>query len=353
MDGCGKLVEVEQPEAGVSCFYMGDKWDIAIEPLCWLSESLDPVNWGVAEAELPRAVLEERRHRVQGAGLGISFAKEVRKHVDVPIGLIICSHGGTSMAQWDPRLADKGGHSLYGAMLRKVNKLGGKVKGCLWYQGESQTSAELTPLYIEQMEFWVASLRKDVSCLELPFIYAQLSVFYVLEPDERWPNSAWWNQIQQHQYALESTVPHAAMVPTIDAGLADIIHLDTPSLIRLGQRMAWQALRLAYGKQVAEVGPRPAEFSWNAQRTELRIALSGVNDRLVGEGKLLGFRVEKDKQRYGLTASIIEESQHIVLRFEQSIPIECELSHGAGFNPAVSIKDSKGIPLLVFGPVIL
>ncbi len=274
MDGVGRLGDIQQLETGISCFYMGDRWDIAAEPLCWLMESIDPVNWHVPEEELQHAIREERQFRQHGAGLGISFAKEVRKHVNVPIGLISCSHAGTSMTHWDPLLADKGGYSFYGAMLRRVKQIGGKVKGCLWYQGESDTGLETAPLYYDRMHAWVTALRKDLNDAQLPLIYAQLSVFYVLEPDARWPDSALWNRVQQDQLALERALPFVAMVPTIDASLVDIIHLDTASLWQLGQRMAWQALRVAYGLQVSETGPRLAGFSWNADRTELKIAFS-------------------------------------------------------------------------------
>ncbi|SDW05899.1 sialate O-acetylesterase [Paenibacillus sp. CF384] len=351
MDGVGKLGDIQHPETGISCFYMGDRWDVATDPLCWLLESVDPINWEVPEAELTRAILEQRQFRQHGAGLGIPFAKEIRQHVQVPIGLIVCSHSGTSMAHWDYRLADKGGHSFYGAMLRRVNKLGGKVKGCLWYQGESDTGAETAPLYYETMVSWVAALRKDLYDPQLPIIYAQLSVFYVLEPDARWPDPALWNRVQADQLALEHAIPYTAMVPTIDADLADIIHLDTESLQQVGRRMAWQALRIAYGTPISETGPRPALFGWNVGRTELTIAMTGINGHLKDVGCVCGFRVEKENRRFPFTAEITEDRLRIRLRFEQSVPVDSQLSHGAGFNPAVNVKDGLGIPLVVFGPV--
>ena len=36
---------------------------------------------------------------------------------------------------------DQGGASLYGAMMRRYEKLGQKVAGLLWYQGESDTES--------------------------------------------------------------------------------------------------------------------------------------------------------------------------------------------------------------------
>ncbi|NBD22287.1 sialate O-acetylesterase [Paenibacillus glycinis] len=353
MDGVGKLGEIPPPETGISCFYLGDRWDVASDPLCWLLESVDPVNREVPDAELARAIAEQRQFRQHGAGLGIPFAKEVRQHVQVPIGLVVCSHSGTSMAHWDYRLAGKGGHSFYGALLRRVDKLGGKVKGCLWYQGESDTGAETAPRYYDAMVSWVAALRRDLNAPRLPFIYAQLSVFYVLEPDARWPDPALWNRVQDDQLALEKAIPHSAMVPTIDAGLADIIHLDTESLRQVGRRMAWQALRIAYGMQVAKRGPRPAGYHWNEERTELTIALSGVNGRLQEIGRACGFRAEAEERSIPFSAELTEDRQRIRLRFAQSVPAACRLSHGAGFNPVVNVKDELGIPLVVFGPIAI
>jgi sialate O-acetylesterase len=37
-------------------------------------------------------------------------------------------------------LKQKGGDSLYGAMIRRFELIGGKVAGVLWYQGESDAS---------------------------------------------------------------------------------------------------------------------------------------------------------------------------------------------------------------------
>ncbi|AZN41470.1 sialate O-acetylesterase [Paenibacillus albus] len=351
MDGVGKLGPIQQPETGISCFYLGDRWDIATDPLCWLLESADPINWEVPEDERPQAILEQRQFRQHGAGLGIPFAKEIRDHVQVPIGLIVCSHSGTSMAHWDYRLADKGGSSFYGAMLRRVNKLGGKVKGCLWYQGESDTGAETAPLYYETMVAWVSALRRDLNDPQLPFIYAQLSVFYVLEPDARWPNSALWNRVQTDQLALENVIPYSAMVPTIDAGLADIIHLDTEALRQVGQRMAWQALRIAYAEPIADTGPRPALFRWNEERTVLTIVFSGINGQLHEVGRVCGFQVASESRRLPFMAELTEDRLRIRLRFEQPVPTASQLSHGSGFNPVVNVKDERGIPLVVFGPV--
>ena len=45
----------------------------------------------------------------------LEIAKEMLRRTGVPQGLIACAHGGTSMAQWSPKLKRLGGDSLYGA----------------------------------------------------------------------------------------------------------------------------------------------------------------------------------------------------------------------------------------------
>jgi len=348
MAGAGKLIDVEEPQDGISCFYMGDRWDRAVEPLCWLSESIDPANWEVPEHQLKAKARADRRDRTLGAGLGLPFAKEVMRHTGVPIGLIICAHGGTSMTDWDSKRLNEGGASHYGALIRKVRQLGGKIKGCLWYQGEAD--AVLGPdhytRYRDRMIEWIADLRRDVGDPNLPLIYAQISSFYTLEPD-----TSGWNRVQHEQYRLEADVAHTAMVPTIDAVLSDMIHLSTGSLREVGTRMGWQALRLAYGQTVSLSGPRPKSFEWNAGRTELAIVLSGVNGSLREVERVFGFTVECDGQCQPLTAEIAKTSGRLLLRFERSIPSGSLLWHGKGYYPTVNLIDGKGIPLAVFGPI--
>jgi len=346
MEGCGKLVGVEQPEDGICCYYMGDRWGIAEEPLHWFNESLDPVHWRVPEEELGTAVVCERRDRSIGAGLGLAFAKEVRRHEGVPVGLIVCAYGGSSMADWGPVRMDESGSTLYGALLRRVRKLGGRVKGCLWYQGEAEANERDAPLYAERLRTWVASLREDLRDSALPFVYAQLSTVHFMDA-----NSSWWNAVQEEQRLAEEALAPAAMVPTVDATLSDIIHVGTESMKEIGRRMAWQALRIAYGRQAYETGPRPGVMRWNEERTLLRLEIEGAHGKLRESDRVYGFSVEADDVPVPVKAAVSQDGRSIELRFEEPVSAVGLLRHGAGFNPTVNVADSKGIPLPVFGPL--
>lgn len=150
MQGVGDLIDVEPPNELVHNFDMADRWMVAEEPLHTLVSAADRVHWPLNDQKQPERYEGEKlrkyiAERKKGAGLGLPFAVEMVRRTGVPVGLLSCAHGGTSMDQWDPALKDKVGDSLYGSMLRRVLAAGGKVKGVLWYQGESDANPAAAP----------------------------------------------------------------------------------------------------------------------------------------------------------------------------------------------------------------
>jgi len=355
MEGCGRLTDVEPPQAGVSCFYLGDRWDLAVEPLNWSLESDDPVHWknwlsnGATREELMKAL---RRDRVLGSGLGLAFGKALLTETGIPVGLIMTASGGTSMSEWDPELKGMEGQSLYGAMLRSVEAAGGKIKGMLWYQGESDATEEAAPKYVERMKQFVSCLRQDLGDTRLPFIYAQLGPVYAqLGLELEWPAEKTWNRIQHDQLLLEQELGDAILVPAIDLSLDDFIHLATDSLIKLGKRMASCALSQVYQITTTEWGPRLSSTSWSADRKELILSFTGLNGRFQTNDRLLGFTLMSEGNPIAHTTRLTEDGKAITLSLEEAAPDVCNLWHGKGVNPVVNTRDQLGYPLPVWGPV--
>ncbi|MGM0882961.1 MAG: hypothetical protein ACQEXQ_18240 [Bacillota bacterium] len=112
--------------------------------------------------------------------------------------------------------------------------------------------------------------------------------------------------------------------------------------------------RLAESKPILDQnpGPRPSGFQWNPERTELEISFEGINGRLVPARQIFGFKVEADGQNQALFGKLTEDGRRVVLSFERPVPAGANLFHGSGRNPLVNVRDSNGIPLPVFGPVV-
>src|SRR6202023_1447306 len=109
-----------------------------------------PVHWPLNAERVPERLTGQPLenyviNRKKGSGLGLPFAVEMVARTGIPVGLVPCAHGGTSMDQWSPALKDREGDSLYGSMYRRFVAVGGRVRGVLWYQGESDASAKAAP----------------------------------------------------------------------------------------------------------------------------------------------------------------------------------------------------------------
>ncbi len=355
MDGCGKLINLEPPSRFVHCYYYDETWGIAKDPLCVLIDSIDPVHWPAEMADPNKraaAAKQDRAFRDYGAGLGVRFGKDLYKATGVPVGLVMCSHGGTSMRQWDPALKDQGGKSLYGSMMRRVKACGGKVAGCLWYQGESDAFETFGETYRADTRRFIQSLRNDLGDPSLPFILVQLAaVFSNLGADDAKFTAA-WNKVQADQLALEADLPNVAVAAAIDSTLSDIIHIDAVSQRRMGARMAKLARRLAFAHDV-ELGPRPARIEFvGAERRTIRVSFEHVNGALTPTRNIRGFLVEKDGAPLEISSCVRgSDGTSVVITLASPVPDGAVLWYGRGIMPVCNLADKGGFAAPVFGPL--
>lgn len=346
MEGVGDLVDLEKPSDKVNSFNMLDNWVEAKDPLHELSSAVDRVHWRKNAAGQPErlegAALEQARAaRKKGAGLGLPFAIEYEKRTGVPVGLLPCAHGGTSMAQWNPDLKAQGGDSLYGSTIRRAELIGGKVKGILWYQGESDANPTAAPLFEKKFVDLVSAFRKDLNAPDLPFYYVQIG---------RHVNgtaAAPWNQIQEIQRTVESKIANSIVFSAVDSDLDDGIHVSTPDLKRIGRGMA----AVAAGK--AKKGPHLDSVSVDGQK--IRVRYSEVNGKLAAQGRVTGFSIANAEGQiqpaiYKVTLDPLDSSA-VVLHFQGKLPEGATLSYGAGRDPVANLRDELGLGAPVFGPL--
>ncbi|MCU6709667.1 sialate O-acetylesterase [Paenibacillus sp. J5C_2022] len=347
MEGVGKLIGTERPSPWVRCFYLNDQWGIANDPLCWFNEASDPVHWKVPEGQKEDAARQERFFREFGAGLGISFGKAMKEYSKVPIGLLMCAHGGTDMEQWDPAGLSDGGQSFYGSMFRRVSAVGGKVRACLWYQGESDAADwKKAAEYKQRFISFIEALRRDSGQPELPIFYAQLNTW--LGEGDVFPV---WNGIQLDQIHMESELSHVALVSTIDLSLSDAIHLSTPALKKLGNRFALLARRLCFQDAAYERGPRVRCCSFaDRERTTLRIEFEHVNGGLRPGKDIRGFRIEHEGAALPVMDCRLDRanSNTVIVKLRESAPDRVELWYGKGFNPVCNLRDGADLAVPVF-----
>ena len=353
MEGVGDLVDVQPPSRLVHSFNMTDRWVLAQEPLHTLVDATDAVHWPLNRDQVPEKWTGQKLEqylatRRKGAGPGLPFAVELAKSTDMPIGLLPCAHGGTSLAQWDPELKNQGGDSLYGSMLRRFREAGGSVKGVLWYQGESDANPAAAPLYEERFRKFVQAVRTDFNQPNLPFYYVQIGRF----ANPAYPQE--WNAIQVAQLHSESEIPAVGMAPAVDLSLDDPIHIDTQDLKRIGVRLAKLACSDLFPRKgncgAVKRGPRPVSALLTGNL--IRVTFSGVNGKLIADGRLSGFSLQGPKNTTLPTLFKARldpaDPSGVLLYVQGEVPKDLEIWYGQGKDPYCNLRDELDMAAPVF-----
>ncbi|MBN1348381.1 sialate O-acetylesterase [candidate division KSB1 bacterium] len=349
MQGVGDLQAAESPDIRVSMFGYDEQWTIASDPLHWLLDSVDPVHQlGLTGEALIAARNSARRNAVVGAGLGLPFAKEMIAQTGVPIGLIPCAHGGTSMTQWDPERRDEGGKSLYGSMYRRFKAIGGNVTGVLWYQGEADANKNASYQFHERFVKFVKAVRTDFDNPELPFYYVQIGRFV-------YNDNQYWNVVQDQQRVCAEEIPYCRVAASVDLELDDPIHIGTPGLKRLGKRLAALALRDIFDRLEIEIGPQFSKITPVIFRQpRYRIQFTGINEHLKSDMRVGGFSI-RDSTGACLNlifkAEITGDGQAIDLFMRSQPAMDSYLWYGYGMNPYCNVVDARDMALPMFGPI--
>lgn len=356
MEGLGDLVDVEQPDPLVHSFDLADHWEVAQEPLHTLVGAADRVHWRRnTQGEYERLTGERLQQYIQerrkGAGLGLPFAVILAKRTGIPIGLIPCAHGGTSMQQWSPALRDQEGDSLYGSLFRRFQAAGGKVRGMLWYQGESDANSKAAPEFANAFQNFVAAVRKDFKQPELPFYYVQIGR-HISDA-----NSRDWNQVQEAQLKAEAALPNAGMVVAADLSLDDGIHVSTPDLKRLGRRLADRVCHDLFPRlaDYGELKPGPRPVAAILKNGVIQVRFTGVNLRLESQGRISGFSIHEStgKEFPAIYKAVVDpaEASTVLLYISGKLPEKAVLWYGFGKDPYINLHDTADFAVPVFGPL--
>jgi len=342
MEGMGYLKDALKPVPHVRAFYMDDNWDTAKDPIHNLSKSVDQVHADLAGGQPPK------RQKHVGVGPGVSFGQEMYRRTGIPQGLISCAHGGTPMLKWAPELKNPGSHSLYGAMLRRFHKNGGRVAGVLWYQGCSDTSSERVKCYRDGMHKLIRSMRRDFRDPNLPIVAVQIAG--VANPSH---NRFFWNRIREEQRLLQENIPNCAVVPAIDLELDDHIHLSGKSQNRLGRRIA-QAMCVLRKEKSAGKPPITLEsicYRKNSLSGNLDIIASfgNVIGELKSSGKPSGFTVGNPNPVNKIYRTDLKGSK-VFIRVKDDAAGNYYLYYGYGLMPFCNITDSADRSIPAFGP---
>lgn len=314
-------------------------------PLNYAPEKIDDVNgkWTVCS---PESVPDF-------SAVGYFFAKNLHAKLKVPVGIILSAFGGTPAEDWtskeallaNPDLADlvadydklttgyrpkgKVMNGLYNGMIAPL--LPFPIKGCAWYQGESNNNNP--EAYQTILTNMIQNWRTDFQNEELPFLIVQIAPHKDMKPE-----------LRESQLVVTHKTPHTALIVTTDCGEENDIH--PPFKQPVGARLALAARGLVYGERLVYNGPTYKSFQVSGKEIVLEFDHVGKGLSTQSSAPLTGFTIAgKDKHFVPATARI-KGKTIVVSSPEVSEPTA--VRYGWSNAPEVNLFNVEGLPASPF-----
>ena len=326
------------------------------------------------------------------SAVGYFFAKNLLSSINVPIGLVDTSVGGTPMKSWisrevmaaDSILKDQVSEcdkdmkefphqmEIYQRKLVSYQKrvadgkppepkpIGPKrpdssyrlsyfhasvirplqpfaIKGVIWYQGESDAGRHA--VFQHQFSTLVAEWRREWGQGEFPWLYVQLAPYS--EAAGRLFPRVWDAQ------SRAQIIPNSAMIVALDHGASDDIH--PPDKQPVGERLALAARGLVYHEAVS--WRSPFFKSLEKQGSDLVVHFDSIGDGLCAKDPELKyvFIAGSDRKFLPATAKLTPDNTLIVSHPEISDPVAVRYGwYSAGDPVGASIFGKNGLPVAPF-----
>ena len=212
--------------------------------------------------------------------------------------------------------------------------------GVIWYQGESNVgrAAQYRTLFPAMIRAWRAAFHDPA----LPFLFVQLPNFddpLVKAP----PGEGSWAELREAQAAALHE-PKTAMAVTLDIGEAANLHPRNKR--EVGRRLALQALRMVYGRDLLANGPT---FHAAARAgATIRVRFDGVAGGLetVDGAPPRGFLIAGPDRVWRAAEARIDRDGVIVSSPEVPEPIA--VRYGWGNDPPNTLRNEADLPAAPF-----
>ncbi|GGK87809.1 sialate O-acetylesterase [Rufibacter glacialis] len=285
------------------------------------------------------------------SAVGYFFGREIHQKLNVPVGLINSSWGGTPAEVWlsseaiasSPVLAEAAAKrkevewgpvqpaKAYNAMIAPLIPF--RLAGALWYQGESNTDApevyaQMLPALIQD---WRTAWKNEFS-----FYFAQIAP-YTYGGAEEWPRLA--------EAQLKTLrVPNTGMAVLHDIGNVNDIH--PRNKLDVGKRLAGLALNKTYGqKEVPASGPIYREMK--KEGNKIRLYFDHADQGLMAKGKeLTHFEIAGEDQRFVPAQARIDGKTLVVSAKEVKNPVAVRMGWSNTATP--NLYNKAGLPASTF-----
>lgn len=216
------------------------------------------------------------------------------------------------------------------------------IRGAIWYQGENNAWYSTVKRYDVQLPLLISDWRQRWEQGAFPFAWVQLPN-YRKRTDDPGALSAWALMRESMLHSL-SVITNSGMAVTIDVGSADTIH--PPNKQEVGRRLSLWALARVYGTNVPFSGPLfdSQVIKSNTVSISFKYTYNGLATKN-GE-PLKGFAIAAKDGKWVWADAQIRGDQ--VLVSSPAVVSPVAVRYGWADNPDCNLINSAGLPASPF-----
>ena len=296
------------------------------------------------------------------SSVGYFFGRELFMKLNIPIGLINTTWGGTIAEAWTsgeslelmpdfrdsvqvvknenpavPQNPDNPNRAtlLYNAMIHPLVDYA--FQGVIWYQGEA--NADRAYQYRDLFPLMIYDWRKNWN-RDFPFYFVQLANFMKREAE---PKESHWAELREAQFRT-LRLKNTGMAVTIDIGDADDIHPKNKQ--EVGKRLAAIAEANTYNLPVVFSGPLYENYS--IEGNKIRIKFQHTENGLkTNDGKALtGFSIAGTDHKFVWATAVIDGNDIVVSSPDVEFPVA--VRYGWANNPDCNLRNGANLPASPF-----
>jgi Domain of unknown function (DUF303). len=279
------------------------------------------------------------------------YGEYLHKVLNVPIGLIHTSWGGSPAEAWtdeetlkhdfpeisirlyEEKRRHKSPSVLYNAMLNPLMPFG--IRGVIWYQGEDNRA---NPIQYERLlPAMIQTWRQKWGQGEFPFYFTQIAPF-------RYDSTCNTAELREAQLNVMLKTPNTGMAVTLDVGEWETIHPGNK--VAVAKRLAYWALANTYRMEGVEYcGPifKSKRIDGNKVILDFDFAEQG----LTSLGKSLdGYTIAGNDRKFYPAQAIIKGKSLVVT--SDSVPNPVAVRYGWSNYLNGNLYNNAGIPASSF-----
>jgi sialate O-acetylesterase len=263
------------------------------------------------------------------------FGKKLHGELDVPIGLINSSWGGSPIEPWTVK-EDGSSGKMYNGMIAPLQPM--SVRGVIWYQGETNVLHKNGFGYRDRMEALINGWRKTWD-LDLPFYFVQIAPWSGRYEAGQLP-ALWEAQ------TASLKIPRTGMIVTTDL-VDNIADIHPRNKVDVGDRLALWALAKTYEmKDIVYSGPIYKSMKVVDGKARLQFAHSadGLKSR---DGKPLNeFQIAGADGKFVAATAEVDGTEVVVSADGVVQPTQVRFGWHKTANP--NLINSAGLPASPF-----